>query len=216
MSGRILVINPNSNEAVTHGMSEAVEALRLADGPSIDCITLAEGPFGVETQAHVDDVAPLLREMVRAEPADAYVIGCYSDPGLAGCRDAVDAPVLGIRECSVTAALSQGDSFGVVALGRASIARQSLAFRAMGIESRWAGSEPLHLSVEAAEEADAYPKVVEAGRALIARGASVLILGCAGMVRHRLPLARELGVPVVDPTQAAVAHALGLVLLSRG
>ncbi len=37
------------------------------------------------------------------------------------------------------------------------------------------------------------------------------ILGCAGMARHRRPLEDALGVPV-DPTQAAVAMALGTIL----
>ncbi|HET7297070.1 MAG TPA: aspartate/glutamate racemase family protein, partial [Burkholderiales bacterium] len=51
---RILVINPNSTEAVTRGIDEAVEPLRIPGGPAIDCITLKEGPPGIETQQHVD------------------------------------------------------------------------------------------------------------------------------------------------------------------
>jgi Asp/Glu/hydantoin racemase len=42
-------------------------------------------------------------------------------------------------------------------------------------------------------------------------GADVLIMGCAGMARHRRPLEDALGVPVIDPTQAAVAMAIGTV-----
>jgi len=44
---RIHVVNPNSNEAVTRGIDDAVAPLRFADGPEIVCSTLAEGPFGV-------------------------------------------------------------------------------------------------------------------------------------------------------------------------
>ena len=54
---RIRVINPNSNEAVTRGIDEAVAPLRFAEGPEIVCATLAEGPFGIETQEHVESVA---------------------------------------------------------------------------------------------------------------------------------------------------------------
>jgi len=36
-------------------------------------------------------------------------------------------------------------------------------------------------------------------------------MGCAGMARHRRPLEATLGVPVIDPTQAAVAMAIGAV-----
>ena len=42
-------------------------------------------------------------------------------------------------------------------------------------------------------------------------GADVLVLGCAGMARYRAPLAAALGMPVVDPTQAAVTMAIGAV-----
>lgn len=216
MSGRILLVNPNSNPAVTAGMAEAVAPLALPGGPVMETMTLATGPFGVETQADVESVTLPLREIVLARgDVDAFVIACFSDPGLAVCREATKRPVLGIRECAVTAALMQGDRFGVVALGPASIRRQSRAFREMGVESRWAGSAPLHLSVAAAEAPEAYPRVREVAAALVERGAETILLGCAGMARHRAPLAAELGVPVVDPVQAAAAAALGLVLLAR-
>ena len=34
-------------------------------------------------------------------------------------------------------------------------------------------------------------------------------MGCAGMAHHRRPLEEELGIPMIDPTQAAVTMALG-------
>jgi Asp/Glu/hydantoin racemase len=50
------------------------------------------------------------------------------------------------------------------------------------------------------------------GRALMEKdGADVIVMGCTGMVRHRRPLEAALGVPVIDPTQAAVAMAIGAV-----
>jgi Asp/Glu/hydantoin racemase len=36
-------------------------------------------------------------------------------------------------------------------------------------------------------------------------------MGCAGMARHRNALEDALGVPVIDPAQAAVTMALGAV-----
>ncbi len=65
----ILVINPNSNPAVTAGLDAALATLRLSDGPSIRCTTLAEGPFGIETQKDVEQVAlPLRRWSSRTTP----------------------------------------------------------------------------------------------------------------------------------------------------
>ncbi len=37
-------------------------------------------------------------------------------------------------------------------------------------------------------------------------------MGCAGMSRHRSALEDALGIPVIDPTQAAVSMAIGTVM----
>jgi allantoin racemase len=41
-------------------------------------------------------------------------------------------------------------------------------------------------------------------------------MGCAGMARYRKPLQDEIGIPVVEPTQAAGAMAIGRVRLDWG
>lgn len=217
-NGRILVINPNSNDDVTRGFSEVLDPLRLPGGPDIECITLSEGPLGIETQEHVEAVTlPLRRTVVERNDADAFVIACYSDPGITVCREATSKPVFGIQESGVLAALSRGERFGVIALGPQSIKRHLRYIRQLGLESRLAAERPLHLSVAAAEEADAYPRILEVARSLVEEdGADVLLLGCAGMTRHRLPLEQALAVPVVDPVQMAVAQALTAVLLGAG
>lgn len=213
---KILLINPNSNEAVTRGMEEAVEPLAIHGGPDFEYRTLTSGPFNIATQADVEQVVMPLRAIV-AERRDvsAFIIACYSDPGLAVCREATKAPVLGIRECSVFTALMQADRFGVIALAPASVRRQARAFREMGVTDRWVGSAPLNMTCAQSEEASAYPAIEAAAETLIGQGAEAIVLGCAGMVRHRAPLAARFGVPVVDPVQAAAAQALGLALLGE-
>ena len=44
-------------------------------------------------------------------------------------------------------------------------------------------------------------------------GADVLIMGCAGMANYRAQLQTEIGLPVVEPSQAAVSMALGQISL---
>ena len=75
---RILVINPNSTEAVTAGIDKAMEPLRIAGGPAIECVTLKEGPPGIETQAHVESVVAPIAAAVRGRDNDcsAFVIAC--------------------------------------------------------------------------------------------------------------------------------------------
>jgi Asp/Glu/hydantoin racemase len=217
MSARILVVNPNSSEAVTRGIDEAVAPLRMADGPAIECMTLKEGPPGIETQQHVDGVVAPLVSTVRSRERDfaAFVIACYSDPGLHSAREATRKPVLGISECGILTALTLGQKFGVIAILRQSIPRHLRYIGALGVADRLAGELPVGLGVtELADEAKTFGRMVEVGKALRdAHGADVVVMGCAGMARYRKPLQDAIGLPVVEPTQAAVAMAIGRVRL---
>jgi Asp/Glu/hydantoin racemase len=211
---RIMVINPNSNRVVTAGIAEALKPLRFADGPEIVCETLAEGPFGVESQADADSVAMPLRRLVENDTASAaFVIACYSDPGLHVCREATTRPVLGIAECGVLTALTRADTFGVIAIAQRSIRRHLRYLRQMGLMDRLAGERPLDMSVaETASGEDTLAKMITVGRTLRDEdGAGAIVMGCAGMARHRKALEQALGIPVIDPTQAAVTMALGAV-----
>lgn len=209
---RILVINPNSNEAVTEGLRQAVKPLTYADGPEIVCETLAEGPFGVETQEHVESVTlPLRRKVESTNDADAFIIGCYSDPGLFVAREGTSRPVFGIAECGVLTALSRADRFGVIAIKSRSIPRHIRYLRQMGLMERLAGERPLEMSVaETASGDGTLARMITVGRELKdLDGAGAIVMGCAGMARHRKPLEDALGIPVIDPTQAAVTMAIG-------
>jgi len=211
---RILVINPNSNAAVTAGLADALSALDFESGPELACITLEEGPFGIETQADVEGVALPLRRLVESDNrSDAFVIACYSDPGLHLCREGTARPVFGIAECGVLTALARGERFGVIAIKQRSIRRHIRYLRQMGLTERLAGERPLEMSVaETASGEGTLQRMIAVGEALRDQdGADVIVMGCAGMARHRRPLEEALGIAVVDPTQAAAAMALGAV-----
>jgi len=210
----IHVINPNSNTVVTAGLEQALAPLVFADGPQIRCSTLAEGPIGIESQADVESVVLPLRRMVAADTeAAAFVIACYSDPGLWACREVTGKPVFGIAECGVATALTRGDRFGVIAIRTKSIRRHLRQLRSWGLMDRLAGERALEMSVaETASGEGTLARMIAVGTALRDEdGAEVVVMGCAGMARHRRPLEEALGVPVIDPTQAAVAMAMGAV-----
>ena len=213
---RILVINPNSTEAVTRGIDEACAPLRMAGGPAIEAVTLKEGPPGIETQQHVDGVVAPLLNLVRKSENDyaAFVIACYSDPGLHALREATRKPVLGISECGILTALTLGQKFGVIAILQKSIPRHLRYMGALGVMDRLAGELPVDLPVvELSNEDKTLGRMVAVGKELKGRGADVIVMGCAGMARYRKPLQDAVGIPVVEPTQAAVAMAIGRVRL---
>ena len=217
MADTIIVINPNSTVAVTAAMDEGVAPLRIPGGPAIECLTLAEGPPGIESQSDADNVIAPLCNTIRARDADAaaFVVACFSDPGLHSARDVTRKPVLGIAECGILAALTLGQRFGIIAILAKSVPRHLRYVGAMGLTGRLAGDLPIGLGVtELAKEDVTLKRMIETGALLRDdKGADVIVMGCAGMARYRGRLQAALGIPVVEPTQAAVAMAIGRVRL---
>ena len=217
MAETVIVINPNSTAAVTAAMDEGLAPLRLAGGPTIECLTLAEGPPGIESQSDADSViAPLCRTIrARDNDAAAFVVACFSDPGLYSARDTTRKPVLGIAECGILTALTLGQRFGVIAILARSVPRHLRYIGAMGLTGRLAGDLPIGLGItELAQEGVTLKRMIETGARLRDdKGADVLVMGCAGMARYRGRLQSALGIPVVEPTQAAVTMAIGRVRL---
>jgi len=193
MAERILVINPNSNETVTRGIDTAMTPLRLKDGPEIECATLKEGPPGIESQNDADGVIGPLCRMVKARDNDAsaFVVACFSDPGLHAARETTRKPVLGIAESGILTALTLGYKFGIIAILAKSIPRHLRYIGAMGVGARLAGDRPVGLGVAELADADrTFGRMVEVGKTLRdVDGAHVVVMGCAGMALERVRLA---------------------------
>jgi allantoin racemase len=220
MRDRILVINPNSTVSVTQAIDDAMTPLRIPGGPEIICLTLDEGPPGVESQIDADGaIQPLCRVIREQEPdASAFVIACFSDPGLFSAREATAKPVLGIAECGILTALTLGHRFGVISILANSVPRHLRYIGAMGLGQRLAGDLPIGLGVtELADGRTTLTRMIDVGRRLRdGHGADVLVMGCAGMARYRADLEEAVRIPVVEPTQAAVSMAIGRVRLGWG
>lgn len=217
MADRILVINPNSSEIVTAGIDAAMAPLRIPSGPEIECMRIEQGPKGIENEGHVAQVVPLISETIRARDNDcsAFVIACYSDPGIALARETTSKPVLGIAESGMMTALTMGQRFGVIAILDKSIPRHLRYMGGLGLDERCVGERAVGLGVaELADESRTLDRMIATGRALVEQDrADVVVMGCAGMARYRDRLEQAIGVPVVEPTQAAVSMAIGRVRL---
>ena len=210
MTSRIIVINPNSNESVTRGIDRSLQSCRAKHDIEIICRTLVDGPFGIETDADIAAVVPLVVDEIRGnDAADAFIIACYSDPGLEESRAIALHPVFGIQESAVSLSVTYGKRFGVLALGRASIQRHIAYVRQLGCQKFHAGERSLEVSVhETVSDPHILQNIIETGRQLINEdGAETLILGCAGLAGHRKAAQMELGVPLIDPVEAAVTIA---------
>lgn len=214
MSARILVINPNSNTEVTAAMDRIVAPLRFRDGPRIDCTTLKEGPLGIETQRHTDEVVTPLCELIHREDnaTSAFIIACFGDPGLASAQEITERPVFGICQSGVTTALNHGERYGILTNidGDVNVALRYL--RMLGVDARLAGIEPIGIPVTGLGDVEPSRKALcAAAQRLKEKGAEVLLTGCAGMTPYKSDIEQASGLKVIDPIHAAVTLALGAV-----
>ncbi len=217
MTRPVVVLNPNSSQSVTDALDESLEPLRFSGGPPILCATLAQAPPAIESDEQVAAVVEPVCDYLRDHENDsgAFVIACFSDPGLHQARLASARPVFGMAECGLLTALAHGRRYGVVSILASSLPRHLRAMRDMGIAGRLAADLPLGLGVlELGDRALALERMVTVGSRLRdEHDADVIVLGCAGMAALRTPLEEKLGIPVIEPVQAAVSMAIRAVVL---
>src|SRR5215475_3014522 len=179
----IVVINPNSTDAVTLGIDRSIDCLRMPGGPPILCVTLKEGPPGIESQETSDSVIVPLCGFVRSrdETASAFVIACFSDPGLYSVREVTRKPVFGIAESSMLTALACGERFGIISILDNSVIRHHRLVRMLGLLQRFGGDIAIGVGIQGlADEAAVLDKMISAGNRLKRdHGCDVIIMGCA-------------------------------------
>lgn len=210
---KVVMINPNSTGYITELLAEAATETAGAR-LEVEVITNRGGPAAIESDQDVMDCASSMLETLRHHPADAYVVGCFSDPGLAAAQEEFDVPVFGIAESSIHVALQISPSVGIIAGLEKAIPRHQVYWEKLGATPNIVDEVACGRGVLDLESEEAFRDVLEAGTALKAAGAQVLVLGCAGMVEMADRLAQDLGIPVVEPCRAALQRAAEV--LSRG
>ncbi len=189
-------------------MDDCLDIVKASTKHAIECIELPKSPPGIETDEHVEQAVPNLIEAVTTMPADAYVVSCFSDPGLARVRAATRKPVIGIAEAAYLAALGLGGRFGIVSMGPSSIVRHRVYLERLNLDARMAGDRSIDMTIPQLMATNVVETVARVGRQLRDQdGAEVVILGCAGLGSYRAAMEDALGLPIVDPVQAGVALA---------
>ncbi|MEY3653391.1 MAG: hypothetical protein RL739_1561, partial [Pseudomonadota bacterium] len=141
----------------------------------------------------------------------------FSDPGLFAMREVLPCPVIGCAEASYHAASAMADKFGVISILARAVPRHLRQIRHLGLDHKLARDLPIEVNVvNLGDESLTFTRMRDVGQRLVHEyGAGVVIMGCAGMARYRQRLEDFLKVPVIDPTQAGVALAMGRVLAQQ-
>ena len=202
---RLVYINPNATVSMTEGIVAAARA--ACPGAEIHGVTNIDGPPAIEGPADGERAVPGVLALVEAARADAIVIACFDDTGLAEAQAAARCPVLGIGQSAYLMAVLLGRRFAVLTSVAAAVPVIEGNIAAMGFAGQCAGVRASGLAVL---DIDAGTEPVRARLAagiLQAQegGAQAVVLGCAGMAPLRGDLAARTGVALIDGV-AASAH----------
>jgi allantoin racemase len=213
---RIYVINPNTSESMTNHIRRELEKIKRPD-TELTVVNPEHGPVSIES-AYDETLAgpPTLKKVRRAnkEGYDAIILACFSDPALDAAKEISDIPVIGIEEATMHLAAMLGHKFSITTAFRSRVPTRDLHVRLRGLESAYASTLALNMSVL---EMDANPekakaRILELSRQAIKEdGTEVIILGCAGLAGYAEDIERELGVVVLDPTSVALKIAEAIV-----
>lgn len=214
----LLLINPNTSHSVSELI--AAEARRAAaPGTSIEVLTAPFGVAYIETrfEALVGAWAAANLAAEHAGRYDALVVAAFGDPGLAGLREALDVPVVGLTEAALMSACMLGGRFSIVAISRRITAWYRECVQAHGLVDRLASIRSLDNPLkDIGRVQDDHSERLQALclSAIEDDGADVIIIagaplaGLARSIKDRIP------VPVVDGVSSAVCHAQTLVSLA--
>lgn len=214
---RILMINPNTSEAITQRLATAARAT-MAEGTVLDTAT---APYGVpyistRTEAVIGGMALLEILAERHQDYDAAIVAAFGDPGLGAARELFDIPVVGLAEAGMLTACMLGGRFAIVTFATALGPWYNECVAWHGLESRCAGVHMLNGSFKSIDDVqeeksellvDLCNSVADKGEADAIVLAGAPLSGFAGIVRDRI------SVPLVDCAQAAIGQAETLARL---
>src|SRR5262249_6884441 len=113
---KIHVINPNTSMAMTESIGVAARSVARA-GTEIIAVCPTFGPASIESYYDEYLCVPGILDQIRKggeDKADAYIVACYGDPGLAAAREVTTKPVIGIAEASLYLASILAARFSIV------------------------------------------------------------------------------------------------------
>lgn len=215
---RVTVIDPVISP------DDRVAKLPEVPGLELQRVSLRYGTTSIESRWDDEFAVPgVIDAAIRAERsgAQAVVINCMDDPGVAAAREVVRIPVVGPAETSMHLALCLADRFTIVTTSavdipvvREMVERYQLLERCASV--RALGLPVLALHDDPAATFRAYTQV--AVDAVEEDGAAALISGCTLLSPFTSKITDHLahlglGVPVIDPIEAALRHAVSLVRL---
>lgn len=217
---RILLINPNSNEATT-AMMIAIARSVVADGFDIAGATATRAPSMIVTPDALDAAAAEVEEIALAcgGACDGIIVAAFGDPGLVGIKARLTLPAVGIGESAMLEAAEDGRRFGVATTTPLLGAKIDALAGALGLRSlytgtRFAAGDPQELIYDPVRLRAALAAAAEA--CIAQDGAEAVIIGGGPLGEAARDLQAMFTVPVIAPIPSAVARIIRLATACAG
>jgi allantoin racemase len=212
---KILVINPNSDAAMTAAIQRSAEA--FAQGAfEVRTVSTPGAPTFIESHASEIQCGPGMLGLMEEYEGDydAFVIACHSDVNIEAVREATRKPVIGIGEASMKLASFLGRTFSVVTTHRHSVPGKLEQIRRLHLQDQVASVRPPDPGDEGLGAADLFVELSR--RARDEDGAEVIVLGCAGLAGMDRTIRETLDLPVLDGVVCALILATGFARYGVG
>lgn len=213
----ILVINPNTNPAITKRV-QAVANSVVTPGTEIHAVNPERGPFGIESAADRAEAEPNIIALIKEGERrgyQAFVLACFDDIGLHEARGLVRGPVVGLCEAGFSATRTLARRFAVVTTFAGAVATIEELMRHYGvIDMATVRAAGISVAEAAGNNAGERKLVAAAQLAMENDKAEAILLGSGGLAGQARLLSRNVGIPVIDSTAAAIKLAESILTLT--
>jgi Asp/Glu/hydantoin racemase len=207
---RIVLVNPNTSEALTTLMVEIAREVAPACF-RIDGLTARFGAPLLTNEAELDEAVRAVRALAQevAQSADAIIVCAFGDPGADELATLLNRPVIGIAEASMRAAAANGRRFAVVTHTGRLARRMALRAQDIGLGAHCVcvlatAGDPVALMAKPGKLERALKALAE--QAIRQHGAEAIVIGGGPLGRVAKALSGKVGVPVIEAIPEAVRY----------
>ncbi len=211
---KILLLNPNTSEAMTARMAQAAAAV-LAPDTRLTALTAARGLPYIASRAEAQLAGAAVLETLAEHQAghDAAVIAAFGDPGLVAARELFDLHVVGMAEAAMLTACMLGQRFSIVTFSRKLVPWYEDAVHQARLQDRCGGIQAAEGAFRSVSEVqhELEAEIVSLAVRAAANGADTVILAGAPLTGLAARIRAAVPVPLIDPLAAALGQAQALV-----
>lgn len=209
---RLLVINPNTTDSITHKVGACVRAI-VPQTCEVEAVTAQFGPRYISSRAAFAIASHASLDAFARHGADAHAIllACFGDPGLDALREVASVPVIGLVEAAAHEASANGRRFAIVTGGERWGPMLEELLRLRRLDANLAAIRTLAPSgaAIAADPEGSIALLAQACESIVKEtGAQAIILGGAGLVNLAARVQPFVSAPLICSVEAGVRAAL--------